>query len=358
MPPTTKKLLESLSGALMSVLVGVDIASNTLVHLLSESARDLPEELLNTLLRCSDDHINHRLHKILVIHSLHSNIVSANSSNKSSHLFLFIKLFFSFIRFLIISCPLIILIFFEIKVKPILPISPSKIVLIVLLLIPITIIIGAATITAVSSTIKHSLLLLIHLSLPLGIRGSMIRFSSVSLCSRTFFTPVFDNLHLKRCVPCVPTSLACDSEAFCDLVKGDFSTIFNGYVLSTLVDFVTIVAHPGASLNLVYDQSACSACLSFSALIIVLLVSLSLSLIVFCLIFLVLCHLFYFGFICLFIRISTGSILILGGCLISDGNNISVSFAIIIYILMVYIKYLLWLFLRVIIKVASKVLSC
>lgn len=308
MPPTTKKLLESLGGALMSVLVGVNIAGDALVHLFTEATGDATKVLLNTLLRSPDDHFNQGIHELLFIHSLHSDIVSTDSSHKIIHLFLFIKL--RFIRFLIISSPLIILILLEVKVKvpPVVITLPSKTILIVFL-IPITII---TTIT-VSSAIKHSLLLFEEFSLPLGVRGSVIRFSSVSLCSCTLLAPVFDDFNLERCVPGMPTTLATDAEPTDALVIGYFATVFYSDILCCLIDFVAILAHACASLDLAYDQLASSADVAVSSLVLFLLVSLSGS-ISLLLVLSLLCHLSYYGFICLLIRISSGCIRLSSDC--------------------------------------------
>jgi len=258
MPPTTKKLLESLGGALMSVLVGVHIAGDALVHLLAEPAGDAPEVLLDTLLISPNNHLDDVVHEVLLGHRLHRDVVAADGSEENCHLFLFIKLC-SFIRFLIISIPLIILIIFLL-----LPIKP---IFIVLGIRPHIIIIIIAATSAVSSAVKHSLLLFEKLSLPLRLRRTVIRFSSVSLCSSTFLAPVFNNLNLEGCCPSMPTALAGDAEAFDCLVIGNLATVLGGDFLTSLVDFLTIVAHPGAPLGLAYDQFASLADLPFVSIL-------------------------------------------------------------------------------------------
>lgn len=261
MPPTTKKLLESLGGALMSVLVGVHVAGDALVHLLTEPTGNAPKVLLYTLLISPDNHLDDVVHELLLGHrSLHPDVVTADGSEKGSHLFLFIKLR-SFIRFLIISIPLIILI--------IALLLPSKPIFIVLIISPHIISIIAAT-SALSSTIKHSLLLFEKLLLPLRLSRSVVRFSSVSLCSSTLLAPVFYYFDLEWCCPSMPTTLASDSEASDGLVIGDPTTVLYRNFLTSFVDFLTILAHPGASLGLAYDQSACFADLPFVSILLVL----------------------------------------------------------------------------------------
>lgn len=260
MPPTTKKLLESLGGALMSVLVGVHIAGDALVHLLAESTWDAPEVLVDTLLISPNNHLDDVVHELLIGHSgLHPDEVPTDGSEEGCHLFLFIKLH-PFIRFLIISIPLIILI-----IILLLPIKP---IFIVLIISPHIIIIAATS--AVSSTVKHSLLLLEKFSLPLCLSRPVVRFSSVSLSSCTFLAPVFYNFNLEGCCPSMPTTLAGNSEAFHGLVIGNLATVLYGDFLTGLVDFLTIVAHPGASLGLAYDQSACLAGLPFVSILLIL----------------------------------------------------------------------------------------
>ena len=244
----------------MSVLVGVHIAGDALVHLLAEPAGDAPKVLLDTLLISPDNHLDDVVHEVLLGHRLHRDVVPTDGSEESCHLFLFIKLR-PFIRFLIISIPLIILIIFLL-----LPIKP---IFIVLGISPHIIIIIAAT-SAVSSAVKHSLLLLEKLSLPLRFRCTVVRFSSVSLGPSTFLAPVFYNLNLEGCCPSMPTTLAGDFEAFDGLVIGNLATVLGGDFLASLVDFLTIVAHPGPSLGLAYDQSASLADLPFVSILLVL----------------------------------------------------------------------------------------
>ena len=260
MPPTTKKLLESLGGALMSVLVGVHIAGDALVHLFAETTGDAPEVLLDTLLISPNNHLDDVVHEFLLSHSsLHPDEIPTDGSEEGCHLFLFIKLR-PFIRFLIISIPIIILI-----ITLLLPIKP---IFIVLIISPHIIIIAATS--AVSSTVKHSLLLLEKLSLPLRLSRPVVRFSSVSLSPSTLLAPVFYKFNLEGCCPSMPTTLAGNSEAFDGLVIGNLATVLDGNFLTSFVDFLTIVAHPGASLGLAYDQSACLADLPFVSIMLVL----------------------------------------------------------------------------------------
>lgn len=277
MPPTTKKLLESLGGALMSVLVGVNHAGDPLVHLLTESTGDPTEVLLHTLLGSPDNHLNDSIHGCLLIHSLEGDVIPSDSTEKGSHLLIFIEFFLPcFIRLLIISSPPIILILLVVII--IIRVASKTVVVLVFIKLILLLFFGGFTrTTTVSSTIKHSLLLLVHFTLPLGLRGPMESFSSVSLCPCTAFAPVFYDFRLEGCCPSVHTTLAGDAESANALVVGDFATSLNGDLLSSLVDLLAVLAHPSAPLGLADDQLACAADLSVG-LVLLLFVSFALSL--------------------------------------------------------------------------------
>jgi len=269
MPPTTKKLLESLSGSLVSVLVWVNIASNALVHLLTESAGYSSKVLLDSLLRNSNNQFHNHLHKLcFILNSLDSHNLSSHGLNKLVHIFSFIECFlFSLLLpiFLISSRSLIILSFF---IDIILFISS--------LLLLLTIIIIITTAITISSTIKHSLLLLKQLLLPLRLSSSMIGFSRISLSSSALITPEFNLFNLEGRDPSVPTIFAGQFKATGLLVIGYGASVFKSNVFGCFIDFVTIIAHASLLLGFLNNQHASNA--NFSVFLLTFLFSLSSSL--------------------------------------------------------------------------------